>query len=258
MENRNGLWALGMICVTLVLGVAVLRDVIWEKDYNTVSVFGVSKVPVTADAAMINLGVLTFLAPTPEEALKQTTDKVNQISAILEGMGIKAESRQLTGYVVNPRYADMYPKPDGTVGDPEIRGYTATQQLTVRIDGIDQDKSKIDMLIAAVTKAGANQVGEVKMLSSKGDELKQKARVMAIADAREKAKAVSEAAGVKIKKPVSWYENYVVNPWDQYKVGGYDPSAAPLNYSSVPSGYTPLAPGQLEIAVEMNVNFETR
>jgi uncharacterized protein YggE len=257
-----GVKVVGLLVLGAVLIVGLLKDTALfnSNDYNTIQVIGQGKVPVKPDAALVNLGVLTIKAATPEEAIDQTSQKLEKVNAALEALGIPEENRQVTGYVVNPRYKDGAAEAavPGAAGTPSIDGYTCSQQITVRIPGVEGDKEMINKVIAAAAKEGANQVGEVKFIASNAESIKQRARLAAVADAKEKAGRMAEAAGVRLGRLTSWYENVIAAPGQPYPQSPYGPVESQAAQNPTPSGIIVLQPGQLDMIVELTVSYKVK
>ena len=257
----------GIAAIAGVLGLAVVKDVLWPSNFNSVQVVGQGRVAVTPDAALVNFGVLTIREETPEATIQKTSEAISRVESALDALGIPKENRQITGYVLNPRYQEMpvyqsgqNAESAGSFPTPKIDGYTATQQVTVLVP-FQGDEKKINEVIAEVTKAGANQVGEVKMVATNGEKLKQEARMQALADAREKAKNMAKAAGVKLGSVSGWYESVLAAPGlRELSSGVYNnaPSAVASSTPYTPAGIVILQPGQLEIVMELTVSYMVR
>jgi uncharacterized protein YggE len=246
----------GILAFATVLGLAVVKDSIWNQSYDSVQVIGRGHIPVVPDAAIINLGVLTIRESTSDLAIQKTSEALKHIDVALEQAGIPRENRQITGYVLNPRYKEMPNTPEGEVRAPEIDGYTSSQQITVLVSGVKDNSNRVSEIVSIATKAGANQVGEVKMVATNAEELKQKARLEAVADATKKAKDMASVSGLKLKNISSWYESILAAPGSQNEQSINN--ALPPNQYPAPSSIIVLQPGQLEIVVELNVSFRVK
>lgn len=250
-----------IVAVAGVLGLAVVKDNVFSESDDSIQVTGHVEVPMKADTAEVNLGVLTISAPTQEQAVKETSAKMAAVTKAIQEGGVTPEQFQLTGYAINPRYKDAQAfdetgKPTG--GAAEIIAYTASQQVTVRVPKIDEDAGAIDRVILAAAKEGANQVGEVRLFVGDLEEAKQAARIAAIKDARSKAKAAASAAEVKLKGVGSWYENVISNgPGSSTPTPGsyYGMPATPSGTLTGPAGTANLGAGNLMLVVEINVTF---
>lgn len=243
-----------IIAVAGVLSLAVARDMFFDTNNDAIQVTGHVEVPMKADTAEVNLGVLTISAPTSEEAIRVTSEKMAAVEKAIQEVGVLPESYQLTGYAVNPRYKDAIPSYDingkQSVDTPEIIGYTSSQQITVRISGIDENTMMIDTVLSAASKAGANQIGEARLFVSNLEKAKQDARLLAMKDARNKARAAADAASVRLKGVGTWYEGMITTP-GSYSSG----SATPGGTLSSPAGTASLSAGNLTLVVEVSVTY---
>ena len=103
-------------------------------------------------------------------------------------------------------------------------------------------------MIAEASKAGANQVNGVTFDVANLDDLKQQARLQALANARARADETAKAAGVRLKRVVGWWENYIQSP---------DSGQAFADGKG--GGGMPMVPaGEQEIIVEVNVNYQIK
>jgi hypothetical protein len=73
-------------------------------------------------------------------------------------------------------------------------GYEVTRSLTVQL----KDLSRLEPLLTAAVNAGANRNFNVRLTSSRRDELKREARRLAIEDAEAQAAAAAEQLGVTL------------------------------------------------------------
>jgi len=243
------------IILILVLGgvavVSILRDRIVNYQQNQVSVAGQGKVTYQPNLASIILGVQVDKAAKPEDALNQLNSKIKNIVAAIKGQGIAPEDIVTQNYSLSPQYD--YINNISTVG-----GYTANQQISVKIRDIQKNSDKVSQVLAEAGKAGANQVSSITFNVANLEDLKQQARILAIADANNKAVKLARAAGVRLGKIIGWWENYVQGPGQGMPYyadgkGGASGIGGGANYSSptIPSG-------SQEIIVEMNLNYRIK
>ena len=243
------------IILILVLGgiaiVSILRDRIVNYQQNQVAVSGQGKVTYQPDLATIVLGVQVDKAVKPEDALNQLNNKIKNIVAAVKGQGIAPEDIVTQNYFLSPQYD--YVNNVSTVG-----GYTANQQISVKIRDLQKNSDKVSQVLAEAGKAGANQVLGITFNVSNLEDLKQQARALAIADANTKAVKLARVAGVRLGKIVGWWENYVQGPGQGSSYyadgkGGASGIGGGASYSSptIPSG-------SQEIIVEMNLNYRIK
>jgi uncharacterized protein len=254
-----------VIAIAGVLGLAVIKDNLFDSNNDTVQVTGHVEIPMKADTAEVNVGVLTITAPTQEEAIKATSDKLAAVEKAIQEAGIIPDNYQLTGYALNPRYKEAQAFDEGgkpTGASPEIIGYTCSQQITVRIPNIDKDTSMIDQVLLVASKAGANQAGEVRLFVSDLEKAKQEARLAAVKDAKNKAKAVANIADVRLKGVGSWYENMISVPGSStltQSMATYgSPAPTPTGSIAAPAGTASLSAGNLLLVVEVSATYYLR
>lgn len=236
--------ALAIICLAGIVVVSILRDRIVSQQYRQVTVTGQGRLSYQPDIAIVTLGVQIDKAPLAEEALNQLNAKVSSISSALKALGVSAENIQTQNYSVMPQYD--YKDNVSVVG-----GYNANQQLTVKITDYDKNPGSLNQVIAAASKAGANQILNLSFDASNLSDLKQQARVKAIADAREKSGALAAAAGVELKNIANWWEN-LIQPVPSYNYGG-------MGAGGVGGGGMPQVPsGSREIIIEIGVTYNIK
>ncbi|MFZ4648445.1 MAG: SIMPL domain-containing protein [Patescibacteria group bacterium] len=259
MENNNEVQAcckghgkgiiiiIGMLLLAGIVTVAILRDRIVNQQYRQVTITGQGRVAYNPDVAIINLGVQIDKAKTAEEALAQLNSKMAVIIMAVKAEGITDADIETQNYNLSPQVEY------GNNNVASTTGYNANQQLSVKVREFDQKPEKLNKVIAAASKAGANQVNNLTFDSSNLNNLKQQARLMAIKDAREKSGVMAEAADVKIKNIAGWYETLIQpqpNYGAAYGIGGM---------GGAEKGSTPQIPeGSREVIIEIGVNYNIK
>lgn len=246
-DKKYALIILGMILLAGIIIASILRDWIVGDYSNQVSVTGQGKVFYQPDEANVTLGIQVDKAPTAQDALQQLNAKMTQVVSAIKATGIPEEDIKTQSY-------NMYPNHDYTQGRDFVSGYNAMQNLVVKMRNIDKNKELTSQVVAAANNAGVNNVGNITFTVSDMNAIKQQARVKAIEDAKSKANELFQAAGVKPKKIVSWYEN---NPGEG---GGPQPMMAEsaMNKDARSSVSPEIPAGNQEITVEMNVNYQVK
>ncbi|MCX6798063.1 MAG: SIMPL domain-containing protein [Candidatus Falkowbacteria bacterium] len=216
------LMILVLVFLTGIIIVSILRDRIVNQQFRQVTVTGQGRVSYQPDIAIVTLGVQIDKAAKAEDALNQLNDKVNGIiAAISDNASV-------------------------------VSGYSANQQLTVKITDYDKDQTKLNKVIAAASKAGVNQVLNLSFDVSNANDLKQQARVKAIADAKDKSGALAAAAGVELKEISGWYENLVQAPTPYYSSA----MGVGMGGGGIGGGGMPQVPsGSREIIIEIGVTY---
>lgn len=238
------------VVLILMLGavaiVSIVRDRIVNYPQNSVSVTGQGKVAYQPDLATVTLGVQIDKAPKADEALNQLNAKIKNIVAAIKAQGIAPEDIVTQNYYLNPQY-------DYVNGVSSIAGYNANQQISVKIRDIKNNPDKISQVLAEASKAGANQVLGINFDVSNLEDLKQEARLKALADAQSKAGKMAEAVDVRLGEVMGWWENFVQTPYSSGYADGKGGGGASGGYvpATVPSG-------NYELIVEMNLTYKIK
>lgn len=205
---RNILIIIGLVLLTTIIITAILRDRFVDRQFKNVTVVGQGKVTFVPDLALVTLGVQIDKVAKPEDALNQLNAKVANIINAVKAQGIAPENIQTQNY-------SLYPQYDFKDNISVVSGYNANEQLVIKVVGYDKNPNKLNQVIAASSKAGANQVNNLSFDASNMNDLKQQARLKAITDAKEKSSALAVAAGVKLTDIVGWSEN-LLSPASNY------------------------------------------
>lgn len=237
----------GLILLTGLLTVALLRDRWVNQPQWQVNVIGQGKVKYQPDIAKVTLGVQVDKATTAEQALQQLNDKMAGVVKAVTAVGVAVEDIQTQTYYLNPQY-------DYKNGITTPAGYSANQQLVVKVKIADANDQQVSKVIAGATKAGANQVGGINFDVSNLQDLKEQARLAAIADAKDKSVKLAAAAGVRLGKVVGWWENVVQAPGQPspyYGDGKGGLGGAAAATPSVPNG-------DQEVIIEITLNYQVK
>ena len=211
------------------------------------SIAAEGKVARTPDLAVFNAGVTTQ-GKTAGEALTENAQRMTAVIAALKKAGIAERDIQTSNLSVNPVYGQPKRLPDGSYEqqDPVIIGYQATNQVSVRQRKLDQYGKVIDTLVSA----GANQVNGPSFMIDSPEGALDEARVAAMTKARARADLYAKAAGLRVVRILSISEN-----------GGWAPPPQPpimfarAEMASAPKA-SPVAAGELEMTVTVNVSYE--
>jgi hypothetical protein len=203
---------------------------------NAISVSGEGKVSAEPDMAEIIIGVESR-APTAKEAASQNSEDMNEVMAVLEGMGIAEEDIQTVDYSI--RVEMDYRGDEG----PKVVGYVVDNVVRVKVRDLDL----VGDLLDQATDAGANNIYGITFTVEDPRPFQEQAREMAVAEARSKAGQLAEAADVRLGDLLSLSE---------YLVGGpvYVERAAAAE--GMGGGAPPISPGQLEITVQVQMSYE--
>ncbi len=232
-----------ILCITAILVVAlnVSQDKV-PKDQFSVTATG--RVFAKPDIANLTIGFKTEVKKTAAEAVKENSEKMNEIIKELKALNIESKDIKTTSYSLNPVY-------DWTErAGRRLKGYQAYQNVTIKI----RDLEKIGDAIARTTEKGANQIGNITFTIDDKDELKAQARNQAIIKAKEKAKEIARVAGMKLGKIVNVYENQANYPSPIRYAKGMDLGAGGVEEIEAPQIET----GENEVRVEITVVYEVK
>lgn len=244
-----------LVCLTLVVLIAFLSASTQYKIKlsnnveikNIITVSGVGEVYTKPDLAIINFSAVNEAA-TVDKAVSDNSEKINSVIKAIKNQGVKDEDIKTTNFYIYPRYE--YRKAETEIYSfvQEKRvlvGYEITQSLEVKI----RDLSKIGSIIEAGTTSGANEVGDLQMKVDKEDELKNQARISAIAKAKEKAKELAKQVGVKLGKITNFSEDYAYPVY-------YSDNAMSKSPEGIGGAGPDIQTGQNKITATISITYE--
>jgi uncharacterized protein len=203
---------------------------------GTITVVGEGIVKVKPDVAQATVGV-ELSRPTVAEASAEVSDTMDDVMAALREQGIAEKDMQTTGFSV---WSDQAYNPDGTRGE---MAYRVSNQVNVTIRDLDSVGAVLD----AAMEAGANSIYGVTFSLEDKKSAQSDARAEAVADATDKAEELAELTGLMLGNVVSVSE--VIGGGGYY--GGVYETAAGMG------GGGPIAPGELEVSVQLQVVYAT-
>jgi uncharacterized protein len=157
-----------------------------------ITVVGTGSATATPDTAEWSFGVQTS-ADTAQAALGANSAAMEKVVAALRGAGIDKDDLQTEQVSVYPRTSD-----DGL----SIVGYDASNTVRATI----HDLARAGGIVDAAVAAGANQVYGPSLTVSDADAQYAAAMEAAFDDARARAEAIAEKAGVELGAPVAIVE----------------------------------------------------
>ncbi len=213
-----------------------------------ISVSGTGTVQAEPDEAFVTLAVVTE-AKDAATAQQDNAEKMQKVIKAVKSLGIPAKDIRTIGLSLNPIYS--YEKcTTGKCPDtrPQITGYRASNQVEIRI----RDTSLISDVLDEGVKAGANSVQGVRFALS--EDKQREYRLEAVKEAAGKAeadaKALAEALGVTLLKPLrastsSIYQPYIVPRPFFEEVAVSEMRAA-----------TPIEKGEVTVTAQVQVVYE--
>jgi uncharacterized protein YggE len=198
---------------------------------------GDATVKVRPDIAIITVGV-TAQAATAADAQSQAAERVARILDRAKQLGIADADTKNGGYSIQPQYAY------GPNQAPKITSYQATQQVVLTYRKVDEAGKALDALVQNDGATNANlQFALENAKAAQAD-----ARTRAIADARSKAQAMADAAGVRLGAAISVS--------DQSSGGSALDSAKFIGGAPAPAAQqTQIPVSDLDIIIRVTVQF---
>lgn len=201
-----------------------------------ITVQGTGSITISPDLATVSVGVQAQ-ASRAAQAQSQASAVMNKIIAAVKQGGI-ADADLTTQWIsLQPLYDYS---PTGSV-PPRVIGYQASQSLSIKVRQIATTGAVID----AAVGAGATQVNGISFTVADPTSATAQARSAAVADARQHAASLAQAAGVALGTLVSMSE--VVTP-----------APTPIPYAAglaAPDAKTPVQVGTTEIVVMVEATF---
>jgi hypothetical protein len=159
---------------------------------RSITTSGIGSVTTVPDRAHFSFGVQAQ-SRTASQALEAADAQLSRVVATLRDAGVAQADIQTEQISLSPRTSE-----DGVA----IVGYAAVSSVSVRVRNLDRAGPVVD----AAVGAGANQVYGPSLTRSNQDVLYRSALRAAYADARARAQALAEAAGVTLGAMTSTVE----------------------------------------------------
>ncbi|MDC7684270.1 SIMPL domain-containing protein [Asticcacaulis sp. BYS171W] len=196
-----------------------------------------AEVKSAPDVAFITFGVVSE-GKTAQEAMAANAAQMNSVFAAVKKQGIADKHVQTSGLNLNAVYD--YP-PNAT---PVLRGYQASNQISVRVE----DLSKLGVTIDAVVKAGINQINGISFGLKDSSKAADQARMDATKTLRARADLYARSLGLTVKRIKVLSEAADTSgprPVPMYKTMAMDRAES-----------TPIAGGEVSTSLTLNAVFE--
>ena len=238
--KRSRIAALALVTAALAASAAAPRDAKAEDVRPTITVTGQAEVAAVPDLAMVSAGTLTS-ARTAAEAVAANAAVMSGAFEALAAIGIAPRDIQTANLRIEPQY--VYPSSNGNRTEPpHIVAYQVTNQIAVRV----RDVNKVGAVFDALVEAGINQSGGISFTVADPTPLRNQALAAAIADARQQAEIMAEAAGVSLGALLSISPQSHVTPVPYARATMRMEAAAD----------TPIAAGETTTAVQVTLSYE--
>lgn len=212
-----------------------------------IAVTGTGKVTVVPDVGLLYLGV-EVSRPTVAAARDGASTAMDAMRASLKQNGVADKDVATQGFSIQPQY-DFPSAPVGPATRPQVSGYTASNQISVKVRQMD---SLTKVLDGAVTAGGDDvRVHNVSFVVDEPEKHVDRAREQAVADARAHAETLAKASNVKLGKVRSVIEGGSGGPYPY-------PSAIapPMTGFGGKGGDSPVSPGETELSIVVTVTFD--
>lgn len=236
---------------SLLLGISVLfllpKVNGWAEFDNLpkINVRGEASIFKPADQMEISLGVVTS-AENSSQALNENNQRMHQIIANLQTLGLDESDYQTGRFQINPIY-QRPPKRHEEEPQTKISHYEVTNTIQIKTQKIDF----ADRIIITAVQGGANQVEQVNFNLNNPQAYRAEVIKLATENALSDANALANAAGVRLVRVLNLSMDYWQNfprPYMLAKSEGY--GAAADAHQDV------MEPGKTEIHATVNVTLE--
>ena len=194
---------------------------------------GTGVVSAAPDMAIMRLGV-TREARTASEAMETTSEATARVLESITAAGIEARDVQTSAINLSPVWDHSNARP------PQLRGYLASNDLTVRI----RDLEGLGGLLDAVVSEGANTLNGLSFSIDETGPLEAHARTDAVLDAQAKAETLAVAGGVTLGPVLQINE-----------AGGGVTPAPMLRGAMMEAAPVPIAEGEVDIRISVTVVY---
>ena len=181
-------------------------------EQNTITVSGRGEIVAVPDIATISFSVHEE-GKTTADAQEKATAKTNKVLAFLSTQDIDEKDVKTTGYNAYPEYEYFYANgdircyasycPPPYVQKQNIIRYIVEQQIEVKV----RDITKAGAVLAGIGEQNVSNLSGVAFTIDDEESLKEDARALAIADAREQAERLAKELNVRLGKIVSFNES---------------------------------------------------
>ncbi len=231
---------LGLALIAFSAALAALSPAMAGDDANNrwIEVAGEGSVSAAPDFARVTLGVAST-GKTAGEAMAANAKAANALVSLIKAEGVAPADIQTSEMSISP----MFSQPaHGQETAPTITGYSVTNNVAVTVREIP----RLGALLDKAVTAGANSVYGVGFGHNDTSVLLDKARPLAVEDARRKAEIFAGAAGAKIGRLMALTE----------EAGRQPPIAFSRAFAASAPAPTPVEAGEDKLTVTVTARFE--
>jgi uncharacterized protein len=234
--KQSFLFALALAGTTLPSAGRAQQSSITQTIAGTrLDISAVGEVTRVPDVAVISAGVVSRSA-SATAALQDSANRMSRVLAALKSAGVEERDIQTSNVSLNPEY--RYPQDQA----PQLVGYTASNNLTVRFRDIRNSGKILDALV----KEGANQINGPTLVVDRPEAALDEARAKAVAIGRARADLYARALGMRVVRLVSVSES-----GENYA----PPPPVPM-MARMEAAQTKIEPGEQKLQVNLAMIFE--
>jgi len=204
-----------------------------------IEVAGEGAVSAAPDFALVTLGVTTT-GKSVGEAMAANAKAANALVSVIKNEGVAPVDIQTSNIAISPMFSQL---PRDEQGPPTITGYSVSNHLTVTV----RDLPRLGPLLDKAVAAGANSAYGVSFGHNDLSALLDRARPLALADARRKAEIYAKAGGANLGRLMTMTE----------EAGPRAPVAfVSRAYAQAAAAPTPIEAGEDKLTVTVTARFE--
>lgn len=212
-----------------------------SNKFGQINVSGSGKVQAVPDIARITFSVRTSGKRT-SEAVALNTAKMVELLSVLDKFNINATDRKTVGFGIFPYYdKPAAPKKGQRAKEPKLLGYQCQNGMNIRLRKI----AELSDILGALTDAQADNI-DFAFEVEKPEMYEDRARKLAIEDAKRKAKIYCDNTGSRLGRIAELHEAR------SYAYGA--PANAMLTRSAAIED-VPVAAGEEDITASITVKF---
>ncbi|MGB2732121.1 MAG: SIMPL domain-containing protein [Microgenomates group bacterium] len=192
------------------------------------TVMGTGKVTVIPDVAVIDAGVTVSNASSAESAKSLITSVNNKIITTVKLLGVEKKDIETSSFNIYPEYSTTTIQPlilkgsaqpavestEAVRASSKISGYNGSVTITMKV----RNKDVVSQVIQKVTEAGGTNVSGPRFTIDDRSIYQQKARSLAILDAKGQAQKLAKELGIKLGKVTNMVESGA-GPYYDYSRG---------------------------------------
>jgi uncharacterized protein YggE len=236
---RLGLTSIAFLAAIAAISPAqALERLIDISNDRWVEVTGEGSVSAAPDFAELTLGV-TNTGKKAGDAVAANAQAANALVALIKAEGVAPADIQTSTVSVSPMFSQPSPNQETA---PTVTGYSVSNNVSVRL----RDIPRLGALLDKAVTAGANSIYGIGFGHNNPSALLDKARPLAVADARRKAEIYAAAGGGRIGRLMVLTE----------EAGRQPPVAFSRVYTAAAAAPTPIEVGEDKLTVTVNARFE--